>query len=128
MFFSRPDSLRRPRSAHRPPRCRPLPEELEGRWVPSSFLVTTAADSGPGSLRQAILDSNAAGAAAGPNAIQFNIPGPGMGGWQAIYPTSALPAITAAVALDASSEPGYPNVLEVLRCRPRPGPYVRGKP
>ena len=37
------------------------------------FVVTTTADSGPGSLRQAILDSNAA--TGGTNTIDFAIPG-----------------------------------------------------
>src|SRR5262249_47536147 len=39
------------------------------------FLVTTTADSGPGSLRQAILDSN--NATGGTNTIDFAIPGSG---------------------------------------------------
>jgi hypothetical protein len=34
-------------------------ESLGERVVPATFLVTTAADDGPGSLRQAILDANA---------------------------------------------------------------------
>src|SRR5579859_1835751 len=113
MFFSRPNPLprrgsssARPRrhSASRPPRCRPLLEELEDRWVPSSFLVPTAADSGPGSLRQAILDSNAAGAAAGPNAINFNLP-QDASGYETISPASPLPAVTAAVMVDGTTQP-----------------------
>lgn len=39
------------------------------------FTVTNDGDAGPGSLRQAILDANAAGA--GPHTINFAIPGPG---------------------------------------------------
>src|SRR5262249_47456778 len=34
-------------------------EQLEDRWMPSTFLVENFADSGPNSLRQAILDANA---------------------------------------------------------------------
>src|SRR5262245_65680404 len=34
-------------------------ELLEDRWMPSTFLVENPADSGAGSLRQAILDANA---------------------------------------------------------------------
>src|SRR5262249_58122482 len=34
-------------------------ERLEDRWMPSTFLVENLADSGPDSLRQAILDANA---------------------------------------------------------------------
>src|SRR5262249_8587854 len=36
-------------------------EALEPRWLPSIFNVTNTNDSGPGSLRQAILDANAVG-------------------------------------------------------------------
>ena len=34
-------------------------ERLEDRLVPTTFTVTNTLDSGPGSLRQAILDANA---------------------------------------------------------------------
>src|SRR5215218_1670296 len=47
-------------------------EELEGRLMLSVFTVTSTADAGPGSLRQAILDANAA---AGPDDVRFDIPG-----------------------------------------------------
>ena len=66
------------------------------------FLVTSTADSGPGSLRQAILDSNAA--PDGANTIDFNITGEGV---QTIAPLSALPAITNPVLIDGFSQPGY---------------------
>ena len=66
------------------------------------FLVTTTADSGPGSLRQAILDSNAA--TGGTNTINFAIPGQGV---QMIAPDSSLPAITEAVLIDGTTQPGY---------------------
>jgi hypothetical protein len=45
-------------------------EVLEDRCVPSTFTVMNTADSGTGSLRQAILDSNAA--TPGPNFINFD--------------------------------------------------------
>ena len=64
--------------------------------------MTTTADSGPGSLRQAILDSNAA--IGGTNTIDFDIPGSGV---QTIVPQSALPAITNPVLIDGESQPGY---------------------
>ena len=54
------------------------------------FSVTSTADTGPGSLRQAILDSNLT--PGGRNVIAFAIPGAGV---QTIAPLSALPAITA---------------------------------
>ena len=66
-----------------------------------TFLVTNTADSGAGSLRQAILDSNAL--VSGPRTIAFNIPG---GGVQTIRPLSALPAITASVTIDGYTQPG----------------------
>jgi hypothetical protein len=40
-------------------RVRPAVEALEDRTTPSTFTVTSLTDSGPGSLRQAILDANA---------------------------------------------------------------------
>lgn len=78
-------------------------ELLERRVLLSAFTVTNTSDSGPGSLRQAILDADAVPAVT--NAIiQFNIPGTGV---QTIAPVSALPAITHAVTLTGSSQPGY---------------------
>ena len=64
-----------------------------------SFVVTTAADTGQGSLREAI-----AGANANPGAddITFAIPGSGA---QTISPASPLPAITEQVSLDATTQP-----------------------
>ena len=70
--------------------------------------MTNTNDSGPGSLRQAILDANAA---TGPQTITFDIPNtdPGFnaatGTWT-IIPASALPQITNAVTIDGYSQPG----------------------
>src|SRR5579871_2902285 len=98
MSLAIPTLARRPRP-HR--RRRPIPpppprggdrrvvlrfERLEDRTVLSTFTVTSIADSGLGSLRQAILDSNAETAGAG--TIAFDIPGAGV---QTIQPTSPLP-------------------------------------
>jgi hypothetical protein len=55
--FARPVT-RPPRQA--PARWRPTLEALEDRTVPSTFTVMNTSDSGAGSLRQAILDANAA--------------------------------------------------------------------
>ncbi len=66
------------------------------------FTVTSDADSGPGSLRQAILDSDAL--SGGANTIDFAIPGQGI---QTIAPLSALPAITNPVLIDGFSQPGF---------------------
>jgi uncharacterized repeat protein (TIGR01451 family) len=79
----------------------------------ATFTVTTTADSGPGSLRQAINDANAAGAG---NTIAFAIPGAGP---HTIAPTSGLPSITAAdTTIDGCTQPGadcggLPLVLQI---------------
>jgi hypothetical protein len=81
---------------------------FEGRTTdyvfPASFLVVNTLDSGPGSLRQAIIDANATPNVAGPDVIQFAIPGIGA---HTIRPLSMLPAITEAVTIDGTSQPGY---------------------
>ena len=66
------------------------------------FRVTTTADHGAGSLRQAILDSNLA--SGGTNTIDFDIPGRGV---QTIAPITPLPAITTSVLIDGTTQPGY---------------------
>ena len=74
----------------------------------ATFTVTTTADSGPGSLRQAITDANAN---AGADSIVFNIPGSGV---QTIAPLTALPVITDTVTIDGYTQPGSsPNTLAV---------------
>lgn len=75
-------------------------ESLEDRTTPALFTVTTIADSGLGSLRQAILDANAA---SGADQISFAIgTGP-----QTIAPLSALPTITEELTIDATTQPGW---------------------
>ncbi len=64
------------------------------------FTVTNTNDSGAGSLRQAILDANAAG---GLDTIAFNIAG---GGVHTITPATNLPTITSPVLIDGYSQPG----------------------
>src|SRR5262245_27485162 len=93
----------------RPQGRRPGVEALEGRQLLSTFVVTDTDDPGPGSLRQAILNSNAAPLAQGPNEIRFTIAGPGV---QMILPLTALPAITAPVTIDGYTQPGaHANTL-----------------
>ncbi len=76
----------------------------------STMVVTTNADSGTGSLRQAILDANNGSVCPSPCNITFNLPG----GQQTINPTSALPAVTTAnVTIDATTQPGYAGVPRV---------------
>lgn len=67
----------------------------------AGFVVTNTNDSGAGSLRQAILSSNAT--PPGPNTISFNIPGTGP---FIIQPLTDLPAITRAVVIDGYTQPG----------------------
>jgi len=74
---------------------------LEDRTTPSTFTVVNTADGGPGSVRQAILDSNAN---PGADVIAFNIGG---GGVQTIQPTSLLPEIADPVSIDGTTQPGF---------------------
>src|SRR5262245_2567854 len=74
-------------------------ETLELRRL-LALLVNTTADSGFGSLRQAILDANAT---AGADAITFAI-GSGL---QSIALASALPSITDPLVIDGTTQPGY---------------------
>ncbi len=66
-----------------------------------TFTVTTTADSGEGSFREAIELANAT---AGVQSIEFAIPGTGV---QTISPLTAFPTITDAVVIDATTQSGY---------------------
>jgi parallel beta-helix repeat protein len=66
----------------------------------ATYVVTSTANSGPGTLREAILFANTN---PGPDTINFNIPGSGV---QTIAPTNVLPAITNQVFIDGFSQPG----------------------
>lgn len=66
----------------------------------TTFVVTNVNDSGPGSLRQAILDANAN---PGLDSIIFNITGPSL----RIQPLLGLPDIVDPVVIDASTQPGF---------------------
>ena len=68
----------------------------------ATFTVTTSADSGPGSLREAIAQSNAGVPIGGRNLIAFDIPAP----VAPITPTTNLPAITEPVLIDGLTQPG----------------------
>lgn len=76
-------------------------ESVESRLLLSTITVVNVNDSGPGSLRQAIL---AADAATTPATIDFKIPGTGP---ETIKLHSALPLITKPVTIDGTSQPGY---------------------
>src|SRR5689334_196222 len=81
--------------------CDRAVEALERRVLLSTYTVTNVNDSGPGSLRQAILDANAN---PGGDAIAFNIPGPAP---HVIAPQSPLPVITDSVSVAGRTQPGY---------------------
>ncbi len=66
----------------------------------NTFTVTSTADSGAGSLRQAILDANAS---VGADTIGFAIVGSGL---HTIAPASALPLITGPVTIDGYTQSG----------------------
>ena len=66
----------------------------------NTYTVTSTADSGAGTLRQAILDANAN---PGADTIAFNIAGSGV---HTIAPASALPAITGPVTIDGYTQSG----------------------
>jgi parallel beta-helix repeat protein len=80
----------------------------------AEYTVTTTADSGAGSLRQAILDANDN---SGTDTIDFNIPTGSDPGCDAgthlctISPTSGLPTIAEAVTIDGTTQP----VTNVIR-------------
>lgn len=79
-------------------------EALEDRRVLATFMVTQVADSGVGSLRQAILDANSTTNVGGADSIVFNIGG---GGVQTIQLAAALDAITDPVIIDGTTQPGF---------------------
>ena len=78
-------------------------ESLESRTLLSTYLVNTTTDSGAGSLRQAMLNSNANPASSGANEIDFAI-GTGQ---QTITLASPLPTITAPLYINGTTQPGY---------------------
>jgi parallel beta-helix repeat protein len=86
-------ALRRP--------CLRAVEALEPRVLLSTYAVTNTNDSGPGSLRQAILDANANPGADG---VSFNLPGPAP---HVIAPASPLPIITDSLGISGRSQPDY---------------------
>jgi hypothetical protein len=91
-----------PGKRRRPRRFRLGLEPLEDRFLLSTFTVTNTNDSGAGSLRDAITrvdnDTNA-----GIDTINFAIGS----GPQTIAPGSPLPAITHAVIVDGTTQPGF---------------------
>jgi hypothetical protein len=73
------------------------------------YVVTNTSESGPGSLAQAIVDTNAR---TGPDTIVFNIPGSGV--HLIDLSKTALPEITEPLVIDGYTQPGaHPNTLSV---------------
>src|SRR5690348_7283657 len=94
-----PRPIRRRRRPPRTPahaaRCL---EELESKTLLTTLTVTSTADSGAGTLRQAILTANSL---SGTTTIDFSI-GTGLA---TIQPTTPLPTITRPVVIDGTSQP-----------------------
>jgi hypothetical protein len=85
-------------------RRRPAIESLEGRQLLATFAVSNAADSGGGSLRQAIINSdNTAATSNSPNVITFT----GLVNVAQIQLQSALPTISQPVIIDGTTEGSY---------------------
>src|SRR5262249_28086341 len=78
-----------------------LPIQAQVAITDGIFTVRTTADRGDGSLRQAILDADGT---PGLGPIDFAIPG---GGVHTILPGSPLAAISNAVLIDGTTQPGY---------------------
>jgi hypothetical protein len=123
----------------------PFLEQVEDRVVLSTFVVQNANDSGPGSLRQAILDSNATDLAAtgGTSEIDFNIPAstspndgfsPADQTWT-ITLSSSLPVITSPVTIDGYSQaeagvpyfyPASSTIPVLIKSSPNTTPAIDG--
>ena len=73
---------------------------LSASRAASTFVVINVNDSGPGSLRQAMIDANAN---PGLDTITFNIGS----GHQTIKPQQRLPTVTDPVLIDGTSQPGF---------------------
>src|SRR5262249_8362097 len=84
-------------------RSRPRLTPLERRDAPAVFTVSSTADSGEGSLRQAILDANAP---PGADQIRVSLTGPSA----TVHLLSALPEITETVDLDGAGQQVDPLV------------------
>ena len=86
----------------------------------ATFIVNNTADSGAGSMRQAILDANAN---PGSDTIEFQIPGSGV---HTIQPLTALPFITEALTVNGTLPEGGPGI-ELNGSLSAPGPMAYGQ-
>ena len=94
-------------------------ENLESRVLLSTYSVTTAADSGDGSLRAEIVAANAANT----GTITFDIPGSDV---QTIALLSALPIVSGRVAIDGTTQPGYSGTPLIALDGSAAGPAADG--
>ncbi|MCP3916959.1 MAG: DUF4347 domain-containing protein, partial [bacterium] len=81
-------------------------EATQATWegALATYTVTNTNDSGPGSLRQAIIDANASG---GTDSIVFDISAALVDGAHTINLLSALPDITEAVTIDGTQDADF---------------------
>jgi hypothetical protein len=86
-------------AGHRAPSVVPTAGPGQGKMI----VVGNPADSGPGTLRQAIIDANAAGGAA----ITFSLPGSGV---PTINLMTPLPTISATMTIDGTSQTPPPGL------------------
>src|SRR2546421_1109647 len=86
-------------------------EALESRVLLTTFTVTSAADLGPGTLRQAIINANQN---RGNDAIVFAIPGAGV--HRITVGPTPFPGLDEGVTLDATTQPGFAGapVIELV--------------
>ena len=94
---------------------------VEYQVAAPTILVSSTADSGPGSLRQAILTANANGPSH--DTIAFNLPG----GPVTIALQSALPAITQPLTINGTTQPGFSGspLVFITRAGAWSGPGLR---
>jgi len=106
--MSAPRPPRRRRPAVRRPNRRPARlhlEQVEPRTLLATFLVTNSDDAGPGSFRQAILDSNAT---IGFDTINFSVIDEfGDFGFQFVRLESPLPDVVDSVLIDGTTQPDF---------------------
>ena len=90
-------------------------------FVGLTFPVITTANSGPGSLRQAILDANTS---PGNDLITFAIPGAGV--HTIALQEAPLPPITGTVTIDGTTQPGWSGLPLVEIDGTNAGPAANG--
>ena len=96
------DRARRPRRTPVAARRPSSADVLEPRTLLATFVVTTLADAGTGSLREAIELANLSTTA---DVVQFNVPSSDL--YQTVRPQSPLPQVVAPLTIDGTTQPGY---------------------